>query len=203
MKIVIIDDHDIFRQSLSYLIKECSEHSVVAHSAHLNDLADFIAHHNPDCILLDYHMPRSSPVACFKALQLKHPQLRFAFLTGSRSPFVLQQISECGAHGVAHKQDDSETLLLMLDTLEQGQNFVSHSVAEITEQKTTVLTKRELDVLEQLIRGKAPGAIADSLNISPRTVEKHKENMMKKIDAGSVSQLIDYGHQLKLAEFEA
>lgn len=203
MKIVIIDDHDIFRQSISFLIKECSEHEVVAHSAHLEDLQDFIKTHSADCVLLDYHMPRATPVAAFQSLRARYAHVKFAFLTGSRSASVLRQICQCGATGVAHKQDDSDVLLAMLEALNSGQSFISPTVLELTSHSADVFTKRELDVLYHLVHGQTPAEISELLNISTRTVEKHKENMMKKIEAKSVAQLIDFGHQLQLSEFES
>ncbi len=200
MKIVIADDHEIFRQSLAFLINNRSPHEVIDHAASFDDLLDLLSRISPDCILLDYHMPGGNPVQVAAKLKRLHSPPRIIMLTGSQSCSVMKQLSESDADAVLHKRDNADTIMLAIDAVATGGRYISPMVVDMIAAAEVNLTQRELQILELLLKGRCPLEIAQTLTISPRTVEKHKENMMKKLGAANSMGLIEAGHRLLVCE---
>ena len=196
MKLIIADDHEIFRQSLSLLLSAKSRHEVVADIASFEGLPQAIEAHLPDAILLDYHMPGDSPLVEVSNFRERWPELKIVFLTGTRSSSVLKQVVESEVEGIVHKQDDADIIVGLLDAVEEGKTYVSATIQELIAEVDLNFTRRELEVLEALVAGRSPSEIALQKNISARTVEKHKENMMKKCGVTHVAQLVDIGHKM-------
>lgn len=197
MNLVIVDDHEIFRQSLTLLLNHTGVHQVVAQYASTNFL-DNEKVPQPDCVLLDYHIPEQNSLQVLERLQQTWPNVPVVFLTGTASIAVLQQIMESSAAGILHKRDSAETILTLLARLEQGERVISPEIRAQLDEADCGFTTRELEVLACLMRGWTADQTADNLHISRRTVEKHKENMMRKAGLTNMAQLIELGHRLEL-----
>lgn len=195
MKIAIVDDHDIFRQSLALLLKHRSGHEVIGDfgspDALLRQAVD-----PPDCLLLDYHLPDQSSLQALQRVKRRWPTLRVVFLTGTGSATVLQQLLASEADGVLHKSDSADTILALLQRLSKGERVVSPQVQAQIDAVDFSFTAKEFAVLHGLLQGLTPDQIADRLAISRRTVEKHKENMMRKASVRNLGQLLELGHRL-------
>jgi DNA-binding NarL/FixJ family response regulator len=196
MNILIADDHDIFRQSLALLIEGRSSHKVIAHACSFTGLVEQAAHVSPDCMLLDYQMPGGDPLTLTEQLRVKLPRIKIILLTGIQSGAALQQLEPALCDGLLHKRDNAETILHGLDQVAQDKHFVSPSIAELIAEAQVGLTHRELQVLGLFAQGVSLNAIADKLAISLRTVEKHKENIMKKLNVANSVQLVEAAHKL-------
>lgn len=196
MNILIADDHDIFRQSLAFLLENRSTHKVVGHVATFADIIQRVADLEPDCILLDYHMPGGDPLEIVEQLKRVNDGVKIIMLTGAQSGAILKQLSQNLFEGVLHKRDDAETILQAIDRVDCGDRFVSESVSSMIADVAVELTQREVQVLTLFMKGLSPSSIADNLNISTRTVEKHKENMMRKLDLSTTVQLVEAGHRI-------
>jgi DNA-binding NarL/FixJ family response regulator len=197
MKVAIVDDHDIFRQSLALLLSHTGGHQMLGDFASPEVLlsAPLAA---PDCVLLDYHMPEVDPLLALRRLQQKWPDVKVVFLTGTGSGAVLRQLLESPARGLLHKRDSAETILALLARLEQGERVVSPQVQPQIDALNHGFTTKELEVLQGLLRGLTPAQIAEQLFLSKRTVEKHKENMMRKAELHNLAQLLELGHRLDM-----
>jgi len=198
MKVAIVDDHDIFRQSLALLLNHTGAHQVLGDFANPNALLSAPLANAPDCVLLDYHMPEVDPLRALLRLQQKWPNVKVVFLTGTASGAVLRQLFESQAHGLLHKRDSAETILDLLNRLDRGERVVSPQVQPQIDVLDHCFTAKELEVLQGLLRGLTPAQIADQLHLSKRTVEKHKENMMRKADLHNLAQLLELGHRLEM-----
>lgn len=196
MNILIADDHDIFRQSLALLLENRTQHTVVGHVAEFSSLLSRIEELKPHCILLDYHMPGGDPMETADAINRKHPDVKIIVLTGAQSPAILKQLSQHQFTGLLHKRDSADIILQAIEQVAEGERFLSSSVEDMLGEIEVDLTQREMQVLAQFMEGKSPVNIADELNISIRTVEKHKENMMKKLGVSSSVQLVEAGHRI-------
>lgn len=196
MNILIADDHDIFRQSLALLIEGRSSHKVIAHAQSFSGLVEQAIREAPDCMLLDYQMPGGDPVQVSEQLRAQFPQLKIILLTGIQSGVALQQLEASLCDGLLHKRDNAETILQGIDQVAQGRHFVSATVAELIADAQVGLTQRELQVLSLFAQGISLSVIADNLTISLRTVEKHKENIMKKLNVVNSIQLVEAAHKL-------
>lgn len=202
MRMVIVDDHDIFRQSLTMLLSQKAGHEVVAHYESITQLLAQGDYTDADlqCILLDYHMPGEAPLAALNAITRRWPSSLIVFLTGTRSVAILRRIIASPVHGVFHKQDGAAYIMNMLDQLHSGGCVISSHIAQQLESVEYGFTEKEFDVLFLLTQGRTPSQIADDLCVSKRTIEKHKENMMRKADFTCAAQLIELGHRLSLVE---
>jgi DNA-binding NarL/FixJ family response regulator len=197
MNLVIVDDHDIFRQSLALLLDHRGGHQVLGTFASAEALLSWEGL-PPDAILLDYHMPANNAWQVLAQLQQRWPEVPVVFLTGTGSVAVLRQIVASSAAGVLHKRDSAETILALLAKIGAGERVVSAEIRRQIDDADCGFTGRELEVLGCLMQGLSAEAIAASLHISRRTVEKHKENMMRKAAAHNLAQLIELGHRLEL-----
>lgn len=197
MNLVIVDDHDIFRQSLALLLNHKGGHQVVGTFSSAESLLAWDGA-VPDLILLDYHIPEQNAWQVMAQLQRHWPEVPVVFLTGTASVAVLRQIVASSAAGVLHKRDSAETILELLAEIGPGRQVVSPEILQQMDEADCGFTARELEVLSCLLQGRTAEEIAASLHISRRTVEKHKENMMRKADLHNLAQLIELGHRLEL-----
>jgi len=196
MRIVIADDHDIFRQSLSMLLAARSQHEIVGDASTFIELVDLATQTIPDCILVDYHMPGGKALEVTASLQKQLPDLKIVMLTGTQAGLILKNLADGGVHGIVHKRDDADTIVDVINLVEKGERFLSQTIVEFIESVNVDFTQREFDVLQFLVDGESPAKIAELMSISARTVEKHKQNMMQKTGLSSVLQLIELGHRL-------
>lgn len=197
MNLVIVDDHDIFRQSLALLLNHKGGHQVVGTFSSAESLLAWDGA-VPDLILLDYHIPEQNAWQVLAQLQRHWPEVPVVFLTGTASVAVLRQIVASSAAGVLHKRDSAETILELLAEIGPGRQVVSSEILQQMDEADCGFTARELEVLSCLLQGRTAEEIAASLHISRRTVEKHKENMMRKAELHNLAQLIELGHRLEL-----
>lgn len=197
MNLVIVDDHDIFRQSLALLLNQNGGHQVMGTFASAEALLTWDGA-TPDAILLDYHIPEQNAWQVLAQLQRQWPEVPVVFLTGTGSVAVLRQIVASSAAGVLHKRDSAATILALLAQIGEGQQVVSPEIQQQMDEAECGFTSRELEVLSCLLQGRTAEEIAESLHISRRTVEKHKENMMRKAQLHNMAQLIELGHRLEL-----
>lgn len=198
MKVAIVDDHDIFRQSLALLLNQAAGHRVLGDFANPETLLGAPLAESPDCILLDYHMPEVDPIQALRRLRQRWPATKVVFLTGTGSGAVLRQLLESPVQGLLHKRDSAEVILELLARLERGERVVSPQVQPQIDALDPGFTAKELEVLQGLLRGLTPVQIAEQLYLSKRTVEKHKENMMRKADLHNLAQLLELGHRLEM-----
>ncbi|HEY6530367.1 MAG TPA: response regulator transcription factor [Cellvibrionaceae bacterium] len=196
MNILIADDHDIFRQSLALLIEARSTHTVIAHAQSFTGLVEQACCIEPDCILLDYQMPGGDPVSVTEQLRSKLTQVKIILLTGIQSGAALHQLEIALCDGLVHKRDNADMILQALEQVALGQHFVSATVADLIADANVGLTQREQQILGLFAQGLTLSSIADQLTISLRTVEKHKENIMKKLNVVNSVQLIEAAHKL-------
>ncbi len=200
MKLMIVDDHDIFRQSLAMLLGQQPAFSIEAHFSSVAALLASDAGAAVDVVLLDYHLPGEDPLGTLGAIQKRWPTAKIVFLTGARAPAVLQRIAQSGVAGVLHKSDSADSMVSLLSGLKgEGCNLSPSVEAELVSIDFDLTTK-EFDVLAMITRGFTPTQVADSLHISKRTVEKHKENIMRKLNVHNLAQLIELGNRLILPE---
>ncbi len=198
MNILIADDHDIFRQSLALLLESRSAHRIIGHVASFTELLQVAKSSSPDCILLDYHMPGGEPLRSAQELRTLCPGVKIIMLTGAQSGALLKQLVQPMFDGVLHKREDANILLEGIEQVAQGHVFISPEARTMIEDAQVDLTSREMQILTQFMQGLSPTSVAQALCISVRTVEKHKENLMKKLNVSNTVQMIEMGHRLTL-----
>lgn len=197
MNLVIVDDHDIFRQSLAFLLSHTGQYNVIGSYRAAEEL---MAHDHsiPDCVMLDYHMPEKTGWQALDSVKEKWPNIPIVFLTGTHSVAVIRQILASGVAGVLHKRDSAEVILELLSKLGGPEPVISPEISAQLNSIEVTFTEREFEILGCLLRGLTADQIASELAISRRTVEKHKENMMRKAEVHHLAQLLELGRRLEL-----
>lgn len=201
VRIAIADDHAIFRQGLKLLLQSQAGYQVVAEIASLDQVLPTLQTQELDLLILDYHMPGGESSAVLAYCKQRYPELKIIALTGANSGVIFKQLRDAKADAVLQKEASAEALLSSLQQVLAGRHqhtLLSEEVQEQIAASETDLTPRELQILALIYQGQATNDIAEQLSLSAKTVDKHRENLMRKLDVNNVVQLIHKVQLLKL-----
>lgn len=200
--VIIADDHAIFRNALAMLLEQAIALTVIAQCDKLANVEQAVQTHAPVWVILDYHMPDGDALQLGKRL-LQRYSIKLVFLTGTQSGTVLKQLLDSGAHGVLHKELSPDELKAALLSIAAGERAVSPQISEKIGPMAADFTDREFQLFRLLIQGLNTKEVANQLHISPRTVEKHRENLFKKAGVQNIAQLMELGFRLQIMDIEA
>lgn len=190
----------MFREGLKLLLGLEPGWQIVGEASSLEGLRERVAELQPDLLLLDYHMPGGDTAATATWLRQRHPNLKIVLLTGATSPTVFRQLIDCGVHGLQPKLGSGAELVLALQRVLRGETVIHPELAAQAQASDPGLTPRELQVAKMISEGLNNAAMAEHLNLSPKTVDKHRENLMRKLDVSSAAQLVAKVKDLGLFE---
>jgi len=208
-RIIIADDHRLFRQGLKSLLEARSDLEVVGEAADGLQLLDLLNQSPPDIILLDISMPNLRGIEAVHEIKRSYPRVKILILTMHKDKQYLEQAISAGARGYLLKEDTDTELFTAIEKIRRGRIYVSPNLLEeLTEDwvltlhdesnaslKIEQLTVREKEVLKLIAEGKGNKEIADLLFISTRTVERHRANIMQKLDAKKTADLVRHAIQ--------
>ncbi len=199
LRIVIADDHTMFRQGLSGLLKS-REGIIVTDEAGEGDTAlRLICETKPDIAILDISMPGMSSLDIINKIQKEGLNTRVIFLSMHTNPLMIEQLIKAVASGFIPKDNAFEDLLYAIRTVALGGKFISPSITNAVfdlhsaeEQMHEFLTKRECEVLKLIASGLTNKQIANKLFITLKTVDTHRTRIMQKINLHSTADLTRY-----------
>ncbi len=208
IRLLVADDHKIFRQGLRRLLSDHDDLSLVAEAANYAEVIDALLSQEVDLSILDLSMPgRGGPALISHAKSLR-PEMRILVMTmHGEEPFVSQAL-RAGADGYITKENAADELIQAIRRLVAGGRYVCQSVAEhlvrgIAEKTQdelmhTRLSFREFKIFEMLVAGKRGWEIAQELSLSEKTVSTHKAHVLHKMNATNRTELLLYAvkHQL-------
>ncbi|HVS13624.1 MAG TPA: response regulator transcription factor [Thermoanaerobaculia bacterium] len=206
IRILIADDHALFRSGLRALLGASSDLEVVGEAGDGAETLRLAATLRPDLVLLDITMPEGGGIATAQRLKEAHPELVVLFLTMHEDESLLHKALRAGAAGYVIKRAEAAELLQAIQAANRGDIYVHPAMTRgLLQQPVTTrhrsgapapaLTPRELDVLRLLVRGNTNKQIAGLLGLSPRTVESHRANLMGKLGLVSRVELVDYAEE--------
>ncbi|MBR7800660.1 LuxR C-terminal-related transcriptional regulator [Undibacterium fentianense] len=198
IKILLADDHAIFRQGLKLLLQSVPNYEVVAEVGDLSEVMVTLQSQPIDLMILDYHMPGGESSAVLAYCKQRYTDLKIIALTGANSGMVLKQLRDAKADAVLQKESSATQLLESLQQVLAGRQSIPDAVQQQIDAIETDLTPRELQILARIYHGKATQEVADELSLSAKTVDKHRENIMRKLQVNNVVQLIHKVQQLHL-----
>jgi DNA-binding NarL/FixJ family response regulator len=194
-RIVLADDHAIFRDGLKLLLGMQPGFDVVGEVGDLSHLMDCVRTTQPSAVVMDYHMPGGDTSALMAYLGQRHPDIKRVALTAARSGVVLKQLLAVKADAVLLKDcSGAELVACLREVLVHGRTVIAPEVLRLAEAADGGLTRRELQILKLLYDGQSNQAIAQTLSLSPKTVDKHRENIMRKMEVNSLAQLFKTVH---------
>ena len=204
-RIVIAEDHRILREGLKSLLASKPEFEVVGEAEDGLDAISVVRGSKPDLVLLDLSMPRLDGLSAMRDIKKVSPETRILALTvHADEDYVLEAFNE-GADGYCLKDAGRAELLMALESIFSGKPYFSPGIADKVLEgylegrqqiKSTsaweTITRREREVLKLIGEGYKNKEIADLLFISVKTVEKHRSNIMKKLDLHNAAALTAY-----------
>jgi len=198
IRVLVADDHMIVRTGIRHVLEGQAEFEVVGEAASGEEALELTPRLKPDVVLLDISMPGPSGLQVTERLRATSPGTRVLILSMyDNAEYVLQSV-RAGAHGYLLKDTAATELRDAVRTVCRGESYFSPPVAtrltaavrgEETHPGLEQLTGRERDVLLGIARGQTNKEIAGELGISHRTVETHRESLMRKLKLRSVAEL--------------
>jgi DNA-binding NarL/FixJ family response regulator len=204
-KIVIAEDHTILRQGLKALLKEDDNLEIAGEAEDGLEAIRCVEKKNPDLLLLDLNMPRMDGISVIREVKKRCPETRIIVLTMHKQEEYIIEAFKSGAEGYCLKASSHDELILAINAVLSDKFYVSPEISEkvlegFLEGKKKIkdksswdtLTQREREVLKLVGEGYQNKEISDYLCISVKTVEKHRANIMEKLDLHSASTLTAY-----------
>lgn len=202
LRILIVDDHALVREGLARILESAEPPARVAQAGSGDEALAWLAGHPADLLITDLTMPGLSGFELVRRVRQDHPGLRVVVLSmHAEQPYVMRAI-KAGANAYVTKDQASNELLTAVVSVMHGNGYLSPAVAAGLVQQFAQagaqppharLTERELEILRRLVAGQRPGAIAQALNLSPKTVSTHKRRVHDKLGLPSTAALVRYG----------
>lgn len=204
-KILIVDDHPIFREGLNSIVSTQSHLKVIGQAENGRDAVLQAKEHNPDLILMDVTMPIMNGTEAIRNIKQRQPHIKVIALSSFKSRDYIQASLESGANGYVLKTDSSDNLLTAIESVLNGHAYFSSSVCDTVlsgflgnseDEQAAVswcrLTVREREVIKLVAEGYKNREIATHLKLSIKTIEKHRSNLMSKLNLTGASALTSY-----------
>jgi DNA-binding NarL/FixJ family response regulator len=206
LRILVADDHEIVRRGLVSLLKSHAGWDVCGEARDGREAVDKAKALRPDIIILDIGMPNLNGLEATRQMLHHNPQSKVLILTITDVDEVVRAVLDAGARGFVLKSDAARDLVVAVEALRSDKTFFTSRVAEMVlggylgrgeptaDGKSSLppLTPREREVVQLLAEGKSTKEVACHLDLSVKTAETHRSNIMRKLNLHSVSELVLY-----------
>ncbi len=211
-RILIADDHAIVRRGLRALLQSQPGWEVCGEAGNGKEAVEKVSELKPDVAIVDIAMPELNGLAATRQIVKAHPQTEVLILTMHHSDEVVHEVLKAGARGYVLKSDADQSLVVAVEMLLQHKPFLTPDVTDVVltnylhgydsldVQPDTHVTAREREIIQMLSEGKSNKEVAVALNISTRTVETHRANIMRKLGLESLGDLVRYAIRHKIVE---
>ena len=207
--VFLVDDHTIFAESLKLLLEARPEFCVIGSTDSCHSAIDQVKKCRPDLVLMDLSMPDLSGIEATRLIIKALPETKVIALTMHKDEGFVAQFFEAGGSGYLVKDADAQCLFGALKAICRGERFLSPSLAgqQIKgydgmgeEMERPTLSPRERQVLKLIAEGKSRKEIGKRLNISVRTLDTHRTNILLKLGCKSTAELVHYAVRRRLVE---
>lgn len=211
LRILIADDHELARNGIRALLESHPGWEVCGEAKDGRETVDFAARLRPDIVLLDIGMPNLNGLEAARQILAIFPEVAILILTMHDSDNVVREVLRAGARGYLLKSDAGRDLVAAVEALQLQRTFFTTRVSQMVldgyldrqtrnvgsirtddERTENSLTSREREVIQLLAEGKTSKEVAVTLNLSVKTAETHRTNLMRKLGLHSVADLTRY-----------
>jgi len=211
IRILLTDDHTLFRHGIRTLLATEADIEVIGEAGNASDAVALAKQLRPDLVLMDIGMAGMSSFEATRQIRKERPETRVVFLSMYDDEDYLAECVDMGASGYILKDSPGEQLVTAIREVHRGGSYLSPRLltrlvddirlqgrAPTRQPRFGTLTKRELEILKMLAEGKSVKEIATAFELSVKTVEAHKFNLMRKLDIHNKAQLVQYAIQKKV-----
>lgn len=198
IRVMIADDHSLIREGLKQLLEFDGSIEIVGEASNGEECLVKLNECNPEVLLLDINMPEKNGIEVLEQMKANDSKIKVLILTVHNEMDYLIKAVDIGVDGYILKDSESSELKKAIRAVRNGENYIQPSLIpamnsqllnrDTDQDKITLLTNRELEVLVQVANGMFNKEIATNLNISERTVKNHISNIFKKIDVSDRTQ---------------
>ena len=200
--ILIVDDHPVVLVGLRALILQDGVYKNIQTASNLLSARDIINRDNIDTAVIDLELSNDNGLQLIRLLHSKYPKTKIIVYTMHEEIWTIRQLMDEDVDAIVLKGDDPQELLTALHKIEEGKGYYSRQFFRLINQQNVEqvnLSNRELEVLEHIAEGHSTNTIAQVLNISNNTVEFHRHNLMSKLQASNVANMVKKEMQMGLA----
>jgi DNA-binding NarL/FixJ family response regulator len=201
-RVLIAEDHALMRQGLRAMVESIEDCTVVAEAADGRDAITKTLHHRPDLVLMDLSLPGMSGIDAALQIRRRQPQQKVLALGEQDSGYLTGEVQRAGCLGFVTKDCPKEELSLAIRTVLEGRRFLGQALATLLldglagrrggsgkDAVWDALSSRERTVFKLIAEGCTNRSAADYLNLSAKTIEKHRANLMRKLNLNSAVEL--------------
>ncbi len=209
-KVMLVDDHKLFRKGLRMLIETLDRFEVAGEASTGNEFLGLLGSVTPDVVMLDIAMPEMDGIEAAKRALAKYPDLKIITLSMFGEQDYYFKMVDAGVRGFLLKNSDITEVRMALEAVVEGGNYFSHellmnlvnSLKNSPEELTpdSPLSDREKEIILQICKGLSTQEIADELCLSKRTVDSHRANILSKTGCRNTASLVIYAIRQKLVE---
>jgi DNA-binding NarL/FixJ family response regulator len=206
--ILLADDHAIFRAGLKVLLELEHDFEVISEVEDGHKAFSAATELQPDLIIMDLSMPNTNGTEAIAKIKKRNPCIKILALTVHKEEEYVRATLKAGANGYTLKDDSHDELIVAIRTTLKGKTYISPTVSNQvingylngtsqlqSKPSWDLLTQREREVMKLIVEGKKNKEIAEYLFLSTKTVEKHRSNLMRKLNMKSAHSLVAYAFE--------
>ena len=215
IKVILADDHRIFRKGLKSLLSEKKNIEVLAEADNGDEALEAVKKYKPEIVVMDIAMPKMDGIEATRQIREQFPDTEVVILSMHAKKAYIDQVLKAGAKGYVLKDSDEENLLSAIDTVHNGGYYLDSPVADQVlsdyfrdkskrelKKQSDPLSEREREVLRLLAEGHSNQEVADTLYISRKTVENHRANIVRKTGIQGQVGLTKYAARIGLIDLD-
>lgn len=202
INVFIVDDHPLFLEGISSLLSRNEKYNVIGKAENASDALRTVSKHDVEVVVCDYLMPDMNGLEFMAKMKAIQSPAKFVFISQYQTHEVLSRIIQADIDGFVFKSDSTDEVIRAIDTVTQGDKYLSPKVStvllektkmnpvfEVETQKTVDITEREKEISRYITQGKTNKEIGVILNCSEHTVKCHKSNLMRKLGLKNAAEI--------------
>jgi DNA-binding NarL/FixJ family response regulator len=209
ISLLLADDHNIILDGITDMLHSDSQLKVVSKANNGAEVLEKLKLTSYDIVLLDINMPIMDGMRCAEEILKIYPKQKIMMLTMNEEKSIIEKMISIGVKGFLLKTTEKEELIKAIKTVHSGKEYFSADVTKLliskkeTETSSSLgtlanLTEREIEIIKHIANGLSSNEIAEQLFISPRTVETHRNNIIKKLGVNNVAGVVRFAFQHQL-----
>ena len=193
IRVAIVDDHTVVAEGFERLINESGIAGVIGKAYSVAGCLKMLAQSKVDVLLLDFSLPDGNGIDLFTQIKALYPNLKVLILTSHSELPIIKRALDCGVSGFIMKNATAEEIIEGIRTVASGERFLCKETGRLLQNRnneTTLLSRREQELLRLIVAGKSNIEIADSMNLGYETIKSYRKRLMLKLNVSNAVELV-------------